>query len=407
MIRAMEGREPSISEQYEKLTQLSDHSGVFLVQDKTTRTLCVQKELSRYNRSVYEFLMRQTASCFPRVYRIEERDGLLIVIEEYIPGTTLEQLLLERGTCSEEMVRWIALELCNALAILHAQSEPIIHRDLKPSNLMLSPEGRLCLIDFDTARRFDESGDRDTRVLGTRSFAAPEQFGFMQTDTRADIYALGVTLHVLLTGRLPGAAESESRLWPLIRRCVQFDPEKRFQSVGELEQAIRALDMHPAGNAEARGSFSTETGERQSAAGCAETDRSGTVADRCVPQGGQRKSSSGWRSFLPPGFRTGRLWRMIFAILGYLFIYAGGLTLQVNDALGQPMAGAQLMWNRLCFIVVGTALVMFLFNYGDVHRFLPLMRSGRLKRVIGYGIYSVLIVFVPICILVIAEQSLL
>lgn len=110
---------------------------------------------------------------------------------DYIEGNPLSSALEESGAQPQNQVIAWAIQLCDVLGYLHAQSPPIIYRDMKPSNIMLKPDGNLTLIDFGTAREFKEKNLADTVCLGTIGYAAPEQFGRMgQTDARTDIYCL-------------------------------------------------------------------------------------------------------------------------------------------------------------------------------------------------------------------------
>jgi serine/threonine protein kinase, bacterial len=138
------------------------------------------------------------------------------------------------------------------LSYLHSQRPPVIFRDLKPANVILTPEGRLKLIDFGIARLFKPGQSHDTQAYGTMGYSAPEQYGRGQTDARSDIYSLAVLLHQLLTGfdpaakpfNLPPADQVNPALPPAVAatlaRAMQNAPEQRFASVEELRQTLRA-----------------------------------------------------------------------------------------------------------------------------------------------------------------------
>ena len=147
-------------------------------------------------------------------YTVGERR---IVVMEHVRGETLAEAVYRRDP-SVALAREVFPPLCDAVSELHEGFDPpLIHRDLKPSNVMLAPGG-LALIDFGIARSFNEGAETDTRHLGTRAYAPPEQFGFGQTDERSDVYALGLLLYFCLTERTPdarGAREGAT----LARRC--------------------------------------------------------------------------------------------------------------------------------------------------------------------------------------------
>ena len=156
-----------------------------------------------------------------------EGDSKSVVVEEFING----ELLSERKTfLKEEEARRILLQLCDGLKFLHAQG--IIHRDIKPSNLILQAGGIVRLIDFDAARIFKIGQDEDTKFLGTKGYAPPEQFGFGQTDFRSDIYSLGVTFQKLLGENYNGYLKK------ILLKCTEIDPQRRYNSVEELQRAL-------------------------------------------------------------------------------------------------------------------------------------------------------------------------
>lgn len=188
---------------------------------------------------------------------IEENDNFLIVMD-YVDGNTLEKLLKEEKTIKqEEVVDW-AIQLCQVLDYLHHCTPPIIYRDMKPSNIMLKSDGTVILIDFGTAREYKTEQQEDTTCLGTKGYAAPEQFGGMgQTDARTDIYSLGATMYHLVTGHNPAKPPYEMypiRYWNpqlssgleyIIEKCVRKNPQERYQSARELLYALqhyRTLD---------------------------------------------------------------------------------------------------------------------------------------------------------------------
>ena len=135
------------------------------------------------------------------------------------------------------------IQLCRILKQLHRCRSPIIHRDLKPANIMISSDGVVKLIDFNAAKEYRMGQMEDTCLMGTREYAAPEQYGFGQSDARTDIYALGVILNRLLTGDFPKNKLYEGRLKPVIQTCIQMDADARYQSVELLERHWKVVKM--------------------------------------------------------------------------------------------------------------------------------------------------------------------
>lgn len=180
---------------------------------------------------IYRALLEVRQENLPQILELQETDTGFTVIEEHIEGVPVSDLLQGGKIFSQKECRSYALQLCAALKALHEKQ--IVHRDVKPGNLMITESGCLKLIDFGAARFFDVRGDKDTRLLGTEGYAAPEQYGFTQTDFRADIYAFGVTLQEM---QPPAKAMG---LQKILAKCVRIDPGKRYQSIRALERALK------------------------------------------------------------------------------------------------------------------------------------------------------------------------
>ena len=189
----------------------------------------------------------------PSIVDIIDKKDTYLIIMDYVEGRTLKDILDEQGPQSQEdVVNW-AVQLCSVLQYLHSRNPAIIYRDLKPANIMLRPDGRVILIDFGTAREYKEGQSEDTTHLGTKGYAAPEQYGgdsATQTDARTDIYNLGATMYHLVTGKNPTKPPYELkpiRQWDpslstglekIILKCTEIDPENRYQTADELRYAL-------------------------------------------------------------------------------------------------------------------------------------------------------------------------
>lgn len=185
---------------------------------------------------------------------IDTQDSFLIVMD-YIEGNSLSKALKEYGAQPQEYVIEWGKQLCDVLGYLHSREPAIIYRDMKPANVMLKPDGNVCLIDFGTAREYKTGNLEDTTCLGTRGYAAPEQYGgHGQTDARTDIYCLGATLFHLVTGVNPAQPPYEMKpitqinptlskgLEKVLEKCTRPDPEERYQSMAELMYALEHYD---------------------------------------------------------------------------------------------------------------------------------------------------------------------
>ncbi|MDF2523221.1 MAG: hypothetical protein K0R31_862, partial [Clostridiales bacterium] len=199
-------------------------------------------------------LKRLNHPCLPRIFDIIEDDENIYTIVDYIEGTPLDKEILNSRKFPEEKVIDWAKQICNVLQYLHSfKPNPIIYRDMKPSNIMLTPEGKIKLIDFGIAREFKQGCDSDTIYIGTRGYAAPEQYGSGQSNVSTDIYGLGVTLYHLLTGKSPHEPPYEikavrqfdaglsEQIETILLKCTKQDPEERYQSVIELLQDLNSI----------------------------------------------------------------------------------------------------------------------------------------------------------------------
>ena len=198
-------------------------------------------------------MKRLDHAALPRIVDIIDNGVTIYVVMDYIEGESLDKILNEYGAQPEELVIGWAMQLCDALAYLHAQKPPIIYRDMKPANIMLKPEGNIKIIDFGIAREYKKQSLADTTVLGTKGYAPPEQYSG-QTDARSDIFALGMTMHHLLTGIDPrsGEAYAPVRMWNpelsegielIIDKCVEPAPENRYQNCSDLLYDLEHPDL--------------------------------------------------------------------------------------------------------------------------------------------------------------------
>ena len=187
----------------------------------------------------------------PRIVDIIEESEKYYIVMDYIEGETLKKVLIDNGPQPQERVIKWGIEIASVLTYLHSLDPPVIYRDMKPANIILQPDGRLKLIDFGVARTYKCGKSEDTVPLGTKGYAAPEQFSTNkniggQSDQRTDIYNLGVTLYELLTNHLP--TEPPYELYPLkevnpklssgldkiIHKCTRPNPDDRYKSADEL-----------------------------------------------------------------------------------------------------------------------------------------------------------------------------
>ena len=235
-------------------------STVYLAEHKRLHTFWAVKEVKRNQVTRFDFLAesnilkRLRHPMLPRIVDIFEDTEHIRIVEDYVEGISLDDLLKQEKKINEaQALQWFR-DLCDVLIYLHGQKPfPIIYRDMKPSNIMLQPDGSLKLIDFGIAREYKESSGADTTYIGTRGYAAPEQFGTAQTDARADIYSLGVTMYHLVTGKSPydppygfvPVRQLDPKLSlgleHILGQCTQAEPSDRYQNVHELEDDLEHI----------------------------------------------------------------------------------------------------------------------------------------------------------------------
>ncbi len=195
-----------------------------------------------------EMLAQLSHPNLPRVTDHFNDSGRLYMVMEFIEGETLDHRLEKRGALPETEVQYVADQLCGVLDYLHRQTPPIIFRDLKPANIMLQADGRVKLIDFGIVRHFDPKKSKDTHLLGTPGFAAPEAYNG-QTDARSDIFSLGMTLYTLLTAKDPpdniAAFQPHVDLSPVsanlrqaVVKAVEIRRDNRWNSISDMHAAL-------------------------------------------------------------------------------------------------------------------------------------------------------------------------
>ncbi len=184
--------------------------------------------------AAYEKLYEIQCKNLPLVYDVLPVDDGQIVLEEYIDGITVAQMMEQKRYTFAE-AKTVILGVCRALSVAHGLN--LVHRDVKPENIMVDQNGRVVLIDFNASREISHIG-KDTVVMGTVGYASPEQLGIAESDARSDIYALGVMLNVMLTGKHPSEQMAAGKAGRIVRKCTNIDPDKRYQTAKKLANAL-------------------------------------------------------------------------------------------------------------------------------------------------------------------------
>ena len=212
------------------------HRNIDLVRSNVTGQLMVRRLSSAGDYPVLRALCGIKHKNLMEVYDVILRDGICVSLCEFVNGSTLD-FFAGRQPYDIKSAKDIMCQICDGLTVLHSRG--IVHRDIKPENIMLDNSGAVKIIDYSIARVIKPNRSKDTEVLGTAGYASPEQFGFGQTDARADIYACGVLLNYLLTGCLPDERLHDGLLRTVIERCIEIDGSKRFQSADDLKKILQ------------------------------------------------------------------------------------------------------------------------------------------------------------------------
>ena len=232
---------------YDQMECLASHTGreTFLVRRKADGETAVA---TCYDRAAFplrpdiQLLRELSHPGLPHYYEEYRNEQMLCVVREYIEGEPLSAYVRNRQLSIGDIAT-MAKRLCDILQALHNHEPPVVHRDIKPENIIVRPDGDIALIDFDIARAVKAGSGTDTVFFGTKGYAPPEQYGFGQTDSRADIFAFGVLLRWLVTGseRANGNISIDPDLQRIIDRCTAFAPEQRFSNIGEVRRALESV----------------------------------------------------------------------------------------------------------------------------------------------------------------------
>jgi serine/threonine protein kinase len=246
------------SYQVVRVLSKSERGSTELVLQNGLNRLLVRKRMRRELASVeaWERIPTIQSPCLPKIYDTYALPDQLVVVRDYVAGSSVRDEVTRKGAMSPARACEIARDVCHAAAALHAVG--VIHRDITPGNVICSSQGAV-LIDLGIARTHAENAMNDTTRLGTWGFAAPEQFGFAQTDARSDVYSIGRLLGYMLTAVTPASDEYRSALGSddvpaelrrIVQKACSFEPSSRYASANELMTALTAalLCLEPAGS---------------------------------------------------------------------------------------------------------------------------------------------------------------
>lgn len=316
---------------YKNIATISKSHNIYVVQNINTNKIYIEKKLNIYNKSIYEYLKSNPIPHTPHIYEIYEENFELIVIEEYISGETLEQILESDRKLDDNSIRDIMLQLCHIISEFHGCNPPIIHRDIKPSNVILTPSNEVFLLDFNAAKYQNNTQNEDTTLLGTKGYAAPEQYGFGSSTIQTDIYAIGMLLNTLVNGSFSQYPVLNSAFTEIIQKCVKLDAKERYHDVNSIIKVLYNKN-----------------------------------ANKSV-----QKSERKWQDYLPPGFRSLSPLFMIISGIGYSFIFWLCTTLEIKDST--PIS---LFIEKIFCLIMFLSIIFCSANYLDVQSLFPPCRTN-------------------------------
>lgn len=340
---------------YKTIAAINESHNIFLVQHQDTKKIYVKKNLDVYNDQIYQYLYQNKILGVPQIIDLYEDNNQLIVIEEFISGSSLQERI-DKNDISAASINHYMYELCEILEKLHSANPPIVHRDIKPSNIIITNYDHVMLLDFNAAKYFTDPNAPDTILLGTKGYAAPEQYGFGSSTPQTDIYALGILLKQL-TSTLP---ESIDKFGEIINTCTQMNPADRYQSVSALKLALKQVDR---------------------------------------PMQPNLSKSFTWKALIPPGYRTLTPWKIAVSSIIYLFIFWLCLTLELKDT-----TGFALWLERIFCLMIMLSIVFCSFDYRNVQRLFPLCRhQNRILHYIGVVLLDIIIAIYLFAVMAIIE----
>lgn len=195
----------------------------------------IVKKITAADVLIYRKLKNIENDNLSAVYDVVENDGRIYAVTEYVQGETIEEYIRKNGPADEKTVIRVVKAICSGLDVLHKND--IVHRDISANNIIIN-QNNIKLIDFGISRIYKTEKGRDTQILGTQGYAAPEQFGFKQSSPRSDIYSIGVLMNYMLTGKFPYEELYYGNLSNVINKCIEIDEAKRYQSVNQLKSVL-------------------------------------------------------------------------------------------------------------------------------------------------------------------------
>ncbi len=383
---------------YEEVSKISNRAGdisteVWLVRDTRDDRLYVKKTLKVSEENVYQTIMnyenkypgKGRLEGIPKIFALVRQEEELVVVEEYINHPTLRKVMESDAPSTEELIV-IFKEICTVMKQLHTINPPVIHRDIKPDNIMVNMDAvrgkingtKVFVIDWNAAREYSYVKERDTQLMGTFDFAAPEQLGYGQSDVRTDIFGVGATLEYCMREvEAKKQFTNSSFVWNSLRtiskKAKSLSPNDRYSCDLHMIEAFDEL---------------LGTGKTSN------TEQATDFSMNYEPQGHSSK-----QSYTLPGFRSKKLWKILVAILGYLMIFVAARDAKLND-----YTGFWVIYSKVTYFILLICHVFWFCNYMGVQDSFKWTKSGsKTIRVLGHSMIVVAIWIIWAVVLALPE----
>ncbi|MBQ6230146.1 MAG: protein kinase [Eubacterium sp.] len=342
--------------------------------DKSDNSIFAAKIIRNISVDIYSRLKESQLTGIPGIIEIIQGDEHAIVVEQFIDGQNLGEMIEEDRNYLKHVdsIDHIVSEILNVIEMLSELDPPIIHRDIKPDNIMIDKDKKIYLVDFSISRELDGEKVRDTVAMGTRGFAAPEQYGFSESDIRTDFYGLGATVKYILDNvDIDRSYLPDNERLKLIEdfsaKCMMIDKKDRFQSVGEIRRFLGIKEN-----------------ERKKGV---KKDKSAVVNKiSAVNKNAQDVNDINKKySYVPPGFRTQRPEKMMLGTVGYILAAVFSITvgfLDKEDYYEVSKLGVlflNVLTSILTFGVI-CIVIFFLFNYRGMRDSFPFVRDMKTRK---------------------------
>lgn len=318
----------------------TDYKRLSIVRNEIDQLLYLKRELIDNDETLYRQIKDLESDYFPKIHSISRHNNKIVLIEEFINAPTLDVVMINNQISKDKAID-IMIQVCLAVKQLHHSIPIIIHRDIKPENIFYD-KGKVYLFDFDISRNYKLNQTKDTIIMGSVGYAAPEQFGFGQSDQRSDIYALGVLFNKLLTNQMIGDYIYNGKERSIIEKATHIDPSQRYQNIEELLSDL------------------------------------------------QESKRYSWLEI--PGFRSSSIWKKTISSIGYLLLFYITATLEIEgEAPNSPVT----YLNRLLTGAIFISLIAVIGNYMGLRKKCFFQDSpNKWKRIIGVGISCIVIIIV-------------